>query len=185
MTDRAPGVDPDRYRAVLSRFVTGVTVVTTLDDRDGAARPFGTTVNAFSSVSLEPPLILVTIGRERSILPVLARTGRFAVSILAEEGQALSDCFAGGPSAAPREDFCGARWHPSVNGQPLLADALAWISCELERTIEAGDHTIHLGRVVDLSLGENEGWPLLYWRRQYLRIEHAASVALQGKPDAT
>lgn len=180
-----PPVAPDAYRSVLSRFVTGVTVVTTLDDPEGAAQPFGTTVNAFGSVSLDPPLVLVTIGRERSILPVIARTRRFAVNILAEGDQGLADCFAGAPSSIPRTDFCGAAWAPSGNGQPLLADALATIACELEQTIEAGDHLLHLGRVVELRASDRRDWPLLYYRRRYLRIEHAAAVDLRGKPDAT
>jgi len=185
---RPPTIDADRYRAVLGRFVTGVTVVTTLDEPDpasGAPQPFGTTVNSFTSVSLDPPLVLITVGRERSIHPVLARTGRFAVSILAEEAQSLSDCFAGAPSAIPRSAFCGASWRPSAHGMPLLDDALAWVDCELDRVIEAGDHTISLGRVVGLELSGRQGWPLLYFQRQYLRIEHAETLALRGKPDGT
>jgi len=183
----APHIDPDRYRAVMGRFVTGVTVVTTLDtpDATGAPQPFGTTVNSFTSVSLDPPLVLITVGHERSIHPVLARTGRFAVNILVEEAQGLSDCFAGAPSAIPRIAFCGAAWRPSQGGMPFLDDALAWIGCELDRVIEAGDHTIYLGRVVDLEVSDREAWPLLYFQRRYLRIEHAQSVALLGKPDET
>jgi 3-hydroxy-9,10-secoandrosta-1,3,5(10)-triene-9,17-dione monooxygenase reductase component len=178
-------IDPDRYRQVMGRFVSGVTVVTTLDHVAGTAQPFGTTVNSFSSVSLEPPLILITVGRERSIHPVIARTGRFAVNILAEESQGLSDCFAGAPSSIPRTAFCGADWRPSAAGQPFLTDALAWIDCELERTIDAGDHTIHLGRVVELEASDRQDWPLLYYRRRYLKIEHAEAVDLRGKPDET
>jgi flavin reductase (DIM6/NTAB) family NADH-FMN oxidoreductase RutF len=68
---------------------------------------------------------------------------------------------------------------------PLLDEALAWIDCELDRTIEAGDHTIYLGRIVDLGVSDHERWPLLYYRRRYLRIERAASAELLGKPDAT
>jgi len=184
----APTIDADRYRAVMGRFVTGVTVVTTLDEPDpltGEPQPFGTTVNSFTSVSLDPPLVLITIGRERSIHPVLAKTCRFAVNILAEEAQGLSDCFAGAPSAIPRSAFCGASWRPSAKGMPLLDDALAWVDCELDRIIEAGDHTIYLGRVGDLQVSDRNDWPLLYFRRQYLRIEHAETVALRGKPDAT
>jgi flavin reductase (DIM6/NTAB) family NADH-FMN oxidoreductase RutF len=194
---QAPAIDPDRYRAVMGSFVTGVTVVTTLDTgpqapgRTGspgapaaAGQPFGTTVNSFTSVSLDPPLVLITVGRERSIHPVIARTARFAVNILGEGGQGLSDCFAGAPSAIPRAAFCGAAWHPSAQGTPLLDDALAWLDCELEQRIEAGDHTIHLGRVVDLGTSDHGDWPLLYFRRQYLRIEHAQRMALRGKPDA-
>jgi len=184
----ASTLDPDRYRAVMGRFVTGVTVVTTLDGPDsvtGGPHPFGTTVNSFTSVSLDPPLVLITVGRERSIHPVLERTGRFAVSILAEGAQGLSDCFAGAPSAIPRAAFCGASWRPSAHGMPLLDDALAWVDCELDRVIEAGDHTIYLGRVADLELSDRQDWPLLYFRRQYLRIEHAETLALRGKPDET
>ena len=183
--DADPSIDPDTYRAVLGSFVTGVTVVTTMDDRDGPARPFGTTVNSFTSVSLEPPLILITVGRDRSILPVLERSERWAVNILAEDGQALSDCFAGAPSAVPRGDFCGATWEPSPAGQPYLADALAHLECRTERMIEAGDHSIIVGRVTDLRTSERLGWPLLYFRRRYLRIERAATIDLRGKPDAT
>jgi flavin reductase (DIM6/NTAB) family NADH-FMN oxidoreductase RutF len=185
---QAPVIDPDRYRAVMGSFVTGVTVVTTLDDPAGPGlqpQPFGTTVNSFTSVSLDPPLVLITVGRERSIHPVLARTRRFAVNILAEDGQGLSDCFAGAPSAIPRSAFCGAAWQPSAHGTPLLDAALAWVDCELEQVIEAGDHTIYLGRVVDLERSDRADWPLLYFRRRYLRIEHAESVALRGKPDET
>jgi 3-hydroxy-9,10-secoandrosta-1,3,5(10)-triene-9,17-dione monooxygenase reductase component len=181
----SPRIDPDRYRDVLGRFVTGITVVTTMATEDGDPRPFGTTVNAFNSVSLDPPLILITIGVERSIHPVIGTSGRFAVNILAEDGQELSDCFSGAPSSHPRTAFCDAAFRTSEHGMPLLDAALAWIDCELERTIEAGDHTIYLGRIVDLGVTDRERWPLLYYRRRYLRIERAASAELLGKPDAT
>jgi 3-hydroxy-9,10-secoandrosta-1,3,5(10)-triene-9,17-dione monooxygenase reductase component len=195
-------IDPDGYRAVMGRFVTGVTVVTTLDDGTTAGpaptagpatppgpattpQPFGTTVNSFTSVSLDPPLVLITIGRERSIHPVLAKAGRFAVNILAEGSQGLSDCFAGAPSPIPRSAFCGAAWHPSPAGLPFLDAALAWVDCDLERIIEAGDHTIYLGRVTALEASDSNAWPLLYFQRRYLRIEHAAAADLRGKPDKT
>jgi flavin reductase (DIM6/NTAB) family NADH-FMN oxidoreductase RutF len=79
----------------------------------------------------------------------------------------------------------GARWRPSTTGQPLLDDGPARVVCSLGRTIEAGDHTIRLGRVDELDHGARQDWPLLCSRRRYLRIERAASVALRGKPDAT
>jgi flavin reductase (DIM6/NTAB) family NADH-FMN oxidoreductase RutF len=180
----SPRIDPDRYRDVLGRFVTGITVVTTMAEEDGGTRPFGTTVNAFNSVSLDPPLVLITVGVERSIHPVIARTGRFAVNILAEDGQDLSDCFSGAPSLHPRTAFCDATYRTSEQGMPLLDEALAWVECRLERIIEAGDHTIYLGRIVDLGVSDHERWPLLYFRRRYLRIERAASAELLGKPDA-
>lgn len=182
VTPEGPHVDSDRYRDVLGRFVTGITVVTTASEEEGG-QPFGTTVNAFNSVSLDPPLVLITIGRERSILPVIARNGRFAVNILAEDGQELSDCFAGAPSRLPRSAFCEAAYRTGANGLPILDGAAAWIECRLERTIEAGDHTIYLGRVLDLGCDEADRWPLLYYRRRYLRIERAAASDLLGKPD--
>jgi flavin reductase (DIM6/NTAB) family NADH-FMN oxidoreductase RutF len=178
-----PTVDPDLYRDVVGRFVTGVTVVTSIDDREGAAHPWGTTVNAFSSVSLDPPLVLVCIGRERSIHPVIAHSGRFAVNILGEESQALSDCFAGAPAAGPKEAFCDAEYRLGASGLPLLEASLAHLECVVQRTLPAGDHTIYLARVVGLDRSEIHPLPLLYYRGRYLRIERAASAALQGKPD--
>ena len=98
----AKGIDPQRYRDVMGRFVTGVTVVTTLENPDANdSHPWGTTVNSFTAVSLDPPLVLVAIGRERSIHPIIERTRRFAVNILGEGTQAISDCFAGRPVGAP------------------------------------------------------------------------------------
>ncbi|MDQ3871875.1 MAG: flavin reductase family protein [Chloroflexota bacterium] len=183
-TLRTPLVDPARYRQVLGRFVTGVTVVTTVSAAEGESQPWGTTVNSFTSVSLEPPLVLIAIGRERSIHPVIASTGLFAVNILDEGSQMLSDCFAGAPSHLPRSAFCNAEYRLGSSGMPILAAAIAHVECEVERVLEAGDHTIYLGRVVDLDTSEAHALPLLYYRRRYLRIERAAESELRGKPEA-
>jgi flavin reductase (DIM6/NTAB) family NADH-FMN oxidoreductase RutF len=180
----APGVlDERRYRDVVGRFVTGVTVVTSLMETAAGSQPWGTTVNAFTSVSLEPPLVLVCIGRERSIHPVIAAAGNFVVNILGEESQELSDCFSGAPSALPRSAFCGAAYHLGRGGMPILESAVAHLECRTERVLEAGDHTIYLGRVVDMGVSEVHPLPLLYYRGRYLRIERAATAALRGKPD--
>jgi 3-hydroxy-9,10-secoandrosta-1,3,5(10)-triene-9,17-dione monooxygenase reductase component len=181
----ATTIDPELYRSVLGRYATGVTVVTTFFDGPRGGQPWGTTVSAFSSVSLEPPLVLVCIGRERSIHPVIARTGLFAVNILAEDSQALSDCFAGAPSTLPRSAFCDAPYRLGGTGMPLLDDALATIEASVERVVEAGDHTIYLARVLELRARDDDAWPLLYFRGRYLRIEHAATEELRGKPDAS
>jgi 3-hydroxy-9,10-secoandrosta-1,3,5(10)-triene-9,17-dione monooxygenase reductase component len=173
-----------RFRDVLSRFVTGITVVTTVSDEQGGAQPWGTTVNAFSSVSLDPPLVLIAIGKERSIRPVLARTGRFAVNILAEGSQELSDCFSGAPSALPRSAFCDAEFRSGRAGMPILEAAIAYLECDIERTRDAGDHTIYIGRVTDLGTTDVAEFPLLYYRRRYLRIERAEESELRGKPEA-
>jgi 3-hydroxy-9,10-secoandrosta-1,3,5(10)-triene-9,17-dione monooxygenase reductase component len=179
----APEVDHPRYREVLGRFVTGVTVVTTLDEAQDPPQPWGTTVNAFSAVSIEPPLVLVSIGRERSILPIIARQGRFAVNILPEGSQELSDCFAGAPSRRPRSAFCDAEYRAGRLGVPILEAAIAHLECEVERQVEAGDHVLYIARVAALRTHDVHGLPLLYYRGRYLRIERAATAELRGKPD--
>ncbi len=174
------------YREVLTRFATGVTVVTTLEHGDGGEvedQPWGTTVNSFTGISLEPPLVMVSIGRERSIHPIIERTGRFGVNILGEDSQAISDCFAGAPSPLPRSAFCNADYGLSEMGLPLLDQAIAFLACEVDRIIEAGDHTMYLGVVVETACRDEVGWPLLYFRRRYLSIERAATADLRGRPD--
>lgn len=180
----AQGIDTQSYREVLARFATGVTVVTTLEDAPDGPQPWGTTVNSFTAISLEPPLVMVAIGQERSIHPIIERTQRFGVNILGEESQALSDCFAGAPSALPREAFCNAPYSLGEAGLPVLDAAIAYVACDLERVIEAGDHTIYLGRVLETGCRDEVGWPLLYFRRRYLRIERALTPDLRGKPDS-
>ena len=177
------GVDARDYREVLTRFATGVTVVTTLEDAADAKQPWGTTVNSFTGISLDPPLVLVSIGRERSIHPIIERTQRFGVNILGENSQAISDCFAGAPSPLPRSAFCNAAYALGRGGLPVLDEAVAYLACEVDRVIEAGDHTIYLGLVVEAGCRDEVGWPLLYFRRRYLRIERAATADLRGKAD--
>jgi flavin reductase (DIM6/NTAB) family NADH-FMN oxidoreductase RutF len=189
-------LDPRRYREILGHFATGVTVVTSLagdpaqyaelelTDAGPGPHPWGTTVSAFTSVSLDPPLVLVSIGRDRQIHAILARTRRFAVNILGEESQALSDCFSGAPSTLPRTAFCGAPHRPGVTGMPILEDAIAYMECETDRTIDGGDHTLYVGRVVQAGVAREQDLPLLYFRGRYLRIERATALELLGKPEA-
>jgi len=178
-----PSLDSQAYREVLGRFATGVTVVSTLEQTDSGAQPWGTTVNSFTGVSLEPPLVLVSIGRDRAIHPIIERTRRFGVNVLGEGSQVLSDCFAGAPSSMPKESFCGAHWEPSTSGLPLLEQAIAFVGCEVERVLEAGDHTIYIAHVLEAMTPDEPGWPLLYFRRRYLRIERGAMADLRGKPE--
>jgi len=176
-------IDQQAFRDVLGRFVTGVTVVTTLEDTAGGGQPWGTTVNSFTGVSLDPPLILVCIGRGRSIHPIIERTRRFGVNVLGEGSQEVSDCFAGAPSTLPRSAFCNAAYQLSESGMPVLDQAIAFVACQVNEVIEAGDHTIYIGRVLETATRDEPGWPLLYFRRRYLRIERAATADLLGKAD--
>lgn len=170
---------PDTFRTVMGHFVTGVTVVTALRGES----PQGITVNALSSVSLEPPLVMVALDRRRFITPTVRDAARFAISILAETQQALSDCFAGADVTPGRDAFCGAAWHPGETGLPLIDGAIASLECTVVETFSAGDHDLFIGRVDALTSDEGHADPLLYYRRRYLRIERATSATVEGKHD--
>ncbi len=180
MRPTATGViESDAFRRVMGHFVTGVTVVTALD----GARPSGITVNALSSVSLEPALVMVALDRRRFLTPIVRAAGRFAVNILSEDQQALSDCFAGAAVEPGREAFCGASWHPGETGLPLIDGAIATLECTVVETFSAGDHDLFIGQVDALANKVHHPMPLLYYRRRYLRIERAATAEVEGKPE--
>jgi 3-hydroxy-9,10-secoandrosta-1,3,5(10)-triene-9,17-dione monooxygenase reductase component len=173
---------PDPFRAVMGHFATGISVVTTFDDD----RPAGITVNAFSSVSLEPPLVMVALDRRRFITPMVREAGRYAVNVLGADQQALSDCFAHAPTQpgeASREDFCGARWQPGPTGLPLLDGAIATLECTTVETFSAGDHDLFIGRVDSMQELREGVSPLLYFRRRYLRVEQGTDSPVEGKPE--
>ena len=172
-------IESDVFRRVMGHFVTGVTVVTALDGE----RPFGITVNALSSVSLDPPLVMVALDRRRFLTPIVRAAGCYAVNILSEDQQALSDCFAGAPVEPGRDAFCGAAWHPGESGLPLLDGAIATLECTVVETFSAGDHDLFIGRVDALANESSHPMPLLYYRRRYLHIERAATADVEGKPE--
>lgn len=153
-------LDPDAFRAVLGRFPSGVTVVTTCEgDRD-----HGMTVSAFSSVSLHPPLIMVCIGDDASLRPVIERASWFGVSILSAAQEALSRRF-----AAHVNRFDGVGFTRGESGVALLDGALAWLECRVAARHQAGDHLIVIGEVE--SAGAADERPLLYYRGGYAQLE--------------
>jgi len=172
-------IAPDTFRKVMGHFVTGITVVTTLQD----GRPRGITVNALTSVSLEPPLVVVALDRRRFITPSVHETGRYAVNVLSEDQQALSDCFAGAAVEPSRDDFCGASWTPGPTGLPLLDGAIATLECTVTETFQAGDHELFVARVDSLGNAEPHPMPLLYYRRQYLKVQRSETAPLEGVPE--
>jgi flavin reductase (DIM6/NTAB) family NADH-FMN oxidoreductase RutF len=173
-------ITPDVFRRVMGHFVTGVTVVTALD----VDRPFWITVNALSSVSLEPPLVVIALDRRRFLTPIVRTAGRYGVSILSEEQRELSDCFAGAPVEPGRESFCGAAWHPGTTGVPLLDGAIATLECTVVETFSVGDHDLFIGRVEALANEAQHPMPLLYYRRRYLGVDRATATDVEGKPEA-
>jgi 3-hydroxy-9,10-secoandrosta-1,3,5(10)-triene-9,17-dione monooxygenase reductase component len=187
---------PEVFRKVMGHFVTGVTVVTTFEEEQGPGAdssgngtgqlqaprsPKGITVNALSSVSLDPPLVMVALDRTRRITPTLRAFGRFAVNVLGEGQQGLSDCFAGANVTPDREAFCGASWAPGLTGLPLLDGAIATLECTTIDVVSAGDHDVFIARVDTLANEERHAMPLLYYRRRYLRIERAATAQVEGR----
>jgi flavin reductase (DIM6/NTAB) family NADH-FMN oxidoreductase RutF len=155
-------VDADRYRDVMSAFPSGVVIVTAFG-LDGAPR--GLTVNAFSAVSLEPPLALVCIDKSSNTLPAVQHTQGFTANILAVGRETLARRMATKLS----DKFEGLEWRRSdskTGGPILVADAAAYAVCELRDTIEAGDHWILIGSVVD-GAHHRGVEPMIYSRRQY------------------
>src|ERR1022692_4090839 len=127
-------VDTWLYRRTCAQFTTGITVVTTLDSN---GHPHGMTVNSFSSVSLEPPLVLVSIDLRNAILGHFISSSWFAINILAEHQEDISRRF-----SSPSENrFLGLNWRPGECGTPLLDGVLAQLECLVVRTFEVGDHT--------------------------------------------
>lgn len=149
-------VDAQAFKDALSRFASGVTIVTV----ESADEVVGITVSAFISVSLEPPLVLVSIDKRAKAHDVLARSERFAISVLAAGQEAISNYYAGWK--APGQTVALAR--PDM-ATPVVPDALAWIDCSLHQAVEAGDHTLYIGRVERLTVRDGE--PLLWFRSKY------------------
>ena len=154
--------DPAEFRRVLGHFVTGVTVLTTRDRDD---QPAGLTANAFASLSLEPPLVLVCIDRTSNTHELIVGAGFFAVNVLSDGQERISRRFAE-EEIDPR--FEGVAWRNEVTRAPVLDDVLAWVDCRVHATFDGGDHTIFVGEV--LAADAREGVPLLFYRGGYGRL---------------
>ncbi|HEX9068644.1 MAG TPA: flavin reductase family protein [Ktedonobacterales bacterium] len=151
---------PDDFKAVLGRFATGVTVVST---RLGGLRA-AITVNAFASVSLDPPLVLICIERAAHIHDMLVQAGIFAVNILSATQADLADCFARSSELRNR-DLCGCGLGVAATGAPILKGTMGFVDCRITEVYPGGDHSIIVGHVEAVS-GTNAD-PLIYFRRNY------------------
>ena len=139
-------IEKDFFRQVAGQFATGVTVVTTQSE----GKPAGITVNAFCSVSLDPPMILVCIDLSSNTLPVMRESGAFAINILTSEQEYLSRCFAT-TSEERYEDFCHASFHTAATGSPIIDDVLGFIDARVVAEYPGGDHVIFLGQVMAMG----------------------------------
>ena len=149
---------PEEFRAALSAYATGVTVVTAV----GSDSPSGATANAVTSLSLEPPMMLACLDRGSRTLASVRAQGRFGVNALAAGQEELARRFAAkGPEPAKWE---GVEWSERL-GLPRLGGALMWVACELRDLIDGGDHLILTGNVLEAE--SREGQPLLFHRGAY------------------
>ena len=150
--------DPELFREVFGRFATGVAVITGA----GPTGAGGMTANALCSLSLDPLLALVCFENEARTLPIVREAGRFGVSVLSAEQRQLAGVFA---SKLPEHQKLDGVEHRIEHGAPVIEGALAWAVCELRELIAGGDHTIAIGEVIALGLGDGD--PLLWYTGQY------------------
>ena len=156
-----PDTDFRALRDVFGRFTTGVTVVTT---REAGGTPRGFTANSFSSVSLDPPLVSICIGNNAHSAPVFRAAPHFAINILCEDQQPISALFA----SHALDKFDRTEWVEGLHGAPLLPGSLATLICAQHRLVEAGDHVILIGQVLETET--REAPPLGYHRGEYVKV---------------
>ena len=148
---------PARLRDVMSRFATGVTVITTGGEQGG-----GMTANAFTSVSLNPPLVLCCVVRSARLHQAIPVTGSFGVSVLGADQEGVARYFANKARPDGPVQFEAVDWFAGRHtGVPLIAGSLAWLECELTELYDGGDHSIFVGGVLDA--GSRDGSPLLFF----------------------
>ena len=155
------GIDAAHYRNVLGHFPTGVTVITGM--HDGA--PVGMAIGSFSSVSLDPPLVLFCPQKSSSSWPLIEASGGFCANILSSEQEDVCRVMA----SKSDDKFAGVGYRPGASGSPVLADVLGFIDCTIERVHDEGDHFVVIGRVLELDAAD-EGLPLIFYRGGYGRF---------------
>lgn len=158
--DDGPLPDSARFRDVLGHFASGVTVVTAMEE----GRPVGFTCQAFTSLSLDPPMVALAPAKTSTSWPRIARAGAFCVNVLGEEQEDVGRAFA----VSGGDKFAGVAWHRGTIGTPVLDGCLAWVECELGSIHDAGDHELVTGTVRDLGVGT--GGPLVFYRGTYGRL---------------
>jgi flavin reductase (DIM6/NTAB) family NADH-FMN oxidoreductase RutF len=154
------------FRNAMRQLTGGVSVVTAGRGRDIS----GMTVTSVSSLSIDPPALIVSINRESSSWPLVKRYGFFGVNILTSDQIDIAERFTGKGGLKGADRFAGARWMTRASGVPLLADALAAIDCEVEDIVERHSHAIIIGRVLDVTVSPRTA-ALAYWQGQYVAID--------------
>jgi flavin reductase (DIM6/NTAB) family NADH-FMN oxidoreductase RutF len=159
-------IEATAFRKALGQFASGITVVTTNHDDT----LFGMTASSFTSVSLDPPLVLFCADKRARSGTMVGPAGFFAVNILAENQRDLSELFAGKGTDEERSDKLATISQKAVTGAPILPNVVAWLDCRVDRAIDAGDHIVYIGLVVASDVRE-DAKPLLYWHGNYQQLE--------------
>jgi flavin reductase (DIM6/NTAB) family NADH-FMN oxidoreductase RutF len=173
-------ITPDDFRIAMRQLTGGVSVITAGRSRDIS----GMTVTSVSSLSVDPPALIVSINREASSWPLVKRYGFFGVNILASDQIDIAERFTGKGGLKGADRFAGAEWMTRASGVPLLAGALTAIDCEVEDVVERHSHAIVIGRVLDVAVSARTA-ALTYWQGQYVAIdrdEDAAKLAEVSVP---
>ena len=155
-------MDSNLFRRACAQFATGIAIASAADSE---GRPHGMTINSFTSVSMDPPLVLICIDGTSNLLPVFEHCGHYGLSFLGHHQQALSTRFA----QRGQDRFDGVAWLTGSAGVPLIPDALAHLECRLTTTLVAGDHAILIAEVVSADI--HSGKPLLYYQSSYRKLE--------------
>lgn len=159
------GFDPVQFRRALGRFATGVTIVTTRVNDE----THGVTANSFTSVSLDPPLVLVCIDNRSRTRSFITEAGAFAINVLAEDQRKLSDFFARRQAPDLAHELDTIPHHNGETRAPVIEGSLAFFDCHLRATLEGGDHTIFIGEVVDMNADE-DARPLVFYKGKYHQL---------------
>jgi flavin reductase (DIM6/NTAB) family NADH-FMN oxidoreductase RutF len=168
------------FRNAMRQLTGGVSVITAGKGRDIS----GMTVTSVSSLSVDPPSLIVSLNRESSSWPLVKRYGFFGVNILTSDQVDIAERFTGKGGLKGADRFAGAPWTTRASGVPLLADALAAIDCEVEDVVERHSHAIVIGRVLDVAVSARTA-ALAYWQGRYVAIdqdEDAAKLAEVSVP---
>jgi flavin reductase (DIM6/NTAB) family NADH-FMN oxidoreductase RutF len=168
------------FRNAMRQLTGGVSVITAGRGRDVS----GMTVASVSSLSVDPPTLIVSINREASSWPLVKRYGFFGVNILTSDQIDIAERFSGKAGLKGADRFAGARWTTRASGVPLLVGALAAIDCEVEDIVERHSHAIVIGRVLDVAVSARTA-ALAYWQGRYVAIdqdEDAAKLAEVSVP---
>jgi flavin reductase (DIM6/NTAB) family NADH-FMN oxidoreductase RutF len=158
---RIAPVTSEEFRRACGRFATGVTIASVLD-REGT--PHGLTVSSFTSVSLDPPLILICLGHAVSVIDIFRASSYFGINVLSESQRELSERFA----RKGEDRFNDLAWVRGETGVPLIPGVLANIECAMEQRVTSGDHDIFIGEMVASQVADGE--PLIYYASRYRKL---------------